>query len=72
MGDGKSPGMDGLSAKFYEYIVLMEGPQPLFSAVNSFFLMTWVKNWVECRFTQRSALITTFPKPNMQDKVFIY
>ena len=35
MGDGKSPGMDGFTVEFYKFL---EGPQPLFSAVNSFLI----------------------------------
>ena len=39
MGDGKSPGMDGFTVEFYKKN--LEGHQPLFSAVNQFFIYNW-------------------------------
>ena len=57
MGDGKSPGMDGFTVEFYKFF-WKDLSHYLVRSINSSYSIG------EMSVTQRSALITTLPKPN--------
>lgn len=57
MGDGKSPGMDGFIVEFYKFFWKDLGHY-LVRSINFSYSIG------EMSVTQRSALITTLPKPN--------
>ena len=57
MGDGKSPGMDGFTVEFYKFF-WKDLCHYLVRSINFSYSIR------EMSITQRSALITTLPKPN--------
>ena len=57
MGDGKSPGMDGFTVEFYTFF-WKDLSHYLVRSINFLYSIG------EMSVTQRSALITTLPKPN--------
>ena len=59
IGDGKSPGMDGFTVEFYEFF-WNDLSHYLVRSIDSSYTIG------EISVTQRSALITTLPKPNKQ------